>query len=141
MGSTNNYVPTFQAQLRYLAQWFQEFSEMQRGDFLPVLVQRFGNKAYVNGLLPGMENVSTLEDRPPSLFQCRIKLFNDWTETWSQLEKEQLLTIIKAIDPQFSERFEKEVGAPVREESAEVIQAATPADPIDEAPTEPFADV
>uniref|UniRef100_A0A023F9U4 Uncharacterized protein n=2 Tax=Triatoma infestans TaxID=30076 RepID=A0A023F9U4_TRIIF len=108
---TSGYVPSIESQMRYLVEWFREFSEMQRGDFLPVLVQKFGQKGYVNGLIPAMDSVSNLEDRPPSLFQCRLKLFNDWTETWGNGEKELLLGHIKAIDPSFSAKYDKEVNS------------------------------
>ncbi|VVD01599.1 unnamed protein product [Leptidea sinapis] len=33
------------AQLRYMIQWFQEFSELQREDFLPILVASHGEKS------------------------------------------------------------------------------------------------
>lgn len=111
MGSTNRYIPSLQSQLQYLVEWFQEFSEMQRNDFLPVLIQRFGHKEYVNGFLPEMENENNFNDRPPSLFQCRIKLFLEWTESWGQDEKQQLLNIIKSIDPNFSDKYETKVNS------------------------------
>ncbi|XP_024082672.1 uncharacterized protein C14orf119 [Cimex lectularius] len=111
MGSTNGYVPSKEMQLRYLVEWFKEFSDMQKSDFLPVLVQRFGNKSYVNGLLPAMEAIGNLEDRPPNLFQCRVKLFTEWTETWGNEEKQTLLNHIKSIDPNFSAKYDKEVSS------------------------------
>jgi hypothetical protein len=32
---------------------------------------------YVNGLVYGVEGLGCRDDRPPSLFQCRIKLFRE----------------------------------------------------------------
>ncbi|KAK9497721.1 hypothetical protein O3M35_004389 [Rhynocoris fuscipes] len=108
--STSGFVPTIENQMRYLIEWFKEFSEMQRNDFLPIIVQKFGPKGYVNGLITSMENLSNLgDDRPPSLFQCRLKLFHEWTETWNDNDKEQLLNHIKLIDPTFSAKYEKEI--------------------------------
>lgn len=115
MGSNNRYVPSLQSQLLYLVEWFQEFSEMQRNDFLPILVQKFGNKGYVNGLLPEMEAMGNLEDRPPSLFQCRIKLFLEWTESWGQEEQQHFLNQIKTIDPSFSDKYDKEINSELRQ--------------------------
>lgn len=109
MNSLNNVTPNFQTQRRYLLEWFNEFSDMQKNDFLPILVLKFGNKAYVNGLLPGMEAFGNLEDRPPSIFQCRMKLFMEWAENWNQEEKENLLVKLKELDPTFSSKYEKEV--------------------------------
>lgn len=98
-----------QAQLRYVVQWFQEWSEMQRGDFLGVLLERCSTSGLVNGLVSGIENLGCKEDsnRPPSLFQCRIKLFREWSQNWTQQEKDTLLTSIKNMDPKFGERYEE----------------------------------
>lgn len=123
MGSTNNgYVPNIQSQLSYLVQWFHEWSEMQRSDFLPILSQRFGSKSYVNGILPGMEGVSNWEDKPPSLFQCRVKLFREWSDNWTQADKDQLLTHIKAMDPEFMRKYEEEFSSTLKPSTQEVIQ-------------------
>uniref|UniRef100_A0A1B6KG89 Uncharacterized protein n=1 Tax=Graphocephala atropunctata TaxID=36148 RepID=A0A1B6KG89_9HEMI len=121
MGSTNNgYVPNTQAQLSYLVQWFHEWSEMQRSDFLPILSQKFASKNYVNGLLPGMEGLSNLEEKPPSLFQCRVKLFREWSDTWSPADKEQFLTHIRSMDPEFVKKYEDEVNTSSKPSSNEI---------------------
>ncbi|KAL1129733.1 hypothetical protein AAG570_012677 [Ranatra chinensis] len=106
--------------MRYLIQWFGEFSDMQKADFLPVLVQRFGhNRGYVNGLLPGMETLGRLDDRPPTLFQCRIELFTEWTEYWDIPQKDRLLQQIREIDPAFFAKYEKEVDPDVKSSSSD----------------------
>jgi len=109
MDSTSGYRPPVRAQVQYVAEWFNEWSEMQRGDFLPVLAQQFVPSGYVNGLVSGLEGLGCRDDRPPSLFQCRIKLFREWSENWGSTEREQLLNHIKAVDAAFVSRFEEEV--------------------------------
>jgi hypothetical protein len=109
MDSNAGYRPPVQAQVQYVVEWFNEWSEMQRGDFLPVLAQQFVPSSYVNGLVSGVEELGCRDDRPPSLFQCRIKLFREWSETWGAFEREQLLNQIKAVDAAFVSKFEEEV--------------------------------
>lgn len=58
-------------QIRYLVQWFNEWSELQRSDFLPIVAEKFTEKTYVNGLVNNMSNVNC-QDKPMSLFQCRV---------------------------------------------------------------------
>lgn len=112
MTANECYRPPVDAQLRYTVQWFHEWSEMQRGDFLPVLAQKLAPGSYVNGLLAGVETLSCNENgRPPSLFQCRVKLFRDWFETWSPAEREQLLGHIKSMDPAFHTKIQEELEA------------------------------
>ncbi|KAL7298274.1 uncharacterized protein C14orf119 homolog isoform X1 [Trichogramma pretiosum] len=97
-----------QAQIRYVIEWFQEWSEMQRDDFLGILMERCSNPGLVNGLLSGLENLGKDDsNRPPSLFQCRIKLFREWSHNWSDAEKETIVMSIKNIDPKFAEKYEK----------------------------------
>lgn len=110
MTANECYRPPIDAQLRYTVQWFHEWSEMQRGDFLPILAQKLAPGSYVNGLLSGVESLSCNENgRPPSLFQCRVKLFRDWFETWSPAEREQLLGHIKSMDPAFHTKIQEEL--------------------------------
>jgi hypothetical protein len=109
MDPSTGYRPPLQAQVQYMVEWFSEWSEMQRGDFLPVLAQLFASTSYVNGLVSGVEGLGCRDDRPPSLFQCRIKLFREWSESWGVTEREQLLNRIKAVDAAFVSKFEEEV--------------------------------
>ncbi|KAJ8962792.1 hypothetical protein NQ318_001191 [Aromia moschata] len=75
-----------EAQVRYLVQWFQEWSELQRSDFLPIMAEKYANKAYVNGIINSISNVDC-RDKPMSLFECRIKLFKEWFVQWNAEQK------------------------------------------------------
>lgn len=105
-GST--YKPTVVAQVRYMLQWFGEWSEMERGDFLPVLVHGFGcNGSAANGLLSIIESLCKVEGRPLSLFKCRIKLFTEWVQTWSDEDKDSFLSGIRSMDTDFADRYDQ----------------------------------
>lgn len=68
---------TVDGEFRYIIQWFNEWSELQREDFLPILVEyltKNNPSIYMNGVLSSMAN-STCNDKPMSLFQCRVSLF------------------------------------------------------------------
>lgn len=108
MGSGNAYTPAVPAQIRYITQWFQEWGDMQRSDFLPVLIEEFHRKTDINGLAASLD-ASNLKDRPPSIFQCRIKLFKEWCENWNLSEKEQLIVELRSIDQDFVTKFEEKV--------------------------------
>lgn len=108
MGSGNAYTPAAPAQIRYILQWFQEWGDMQRGDFLPVLIEEFHKKTNINGIVSSMD-ATNLKDRPPSIFQCRIKLFKEWCENWNLSEKEQLINELRSIDADFMAKFDEQV--------------------------------
>lgn len=60
---------TSEAQLRYMLQWFGEFSELQREDFLPILAAaRGGQPDQLAATLAAL----SCQDKPVSLFQCRV---------------------------------------------------------------------
>ncbi|CAG9862917.1 unnamed protein product [Phyllotreta striolata] len=96
------------AQIRYLVQWFREWSELQRSDFLPILAEKYANKAYVNGILNSMSNIDC-RDKPMSLFECRVKLFKEWFVQWTAEQKHNFINQISEIDAKFAEKLEGEI--------------------------------
>lgn len=68
------------AQIRYLIQWFNEWSELQRSDFLPILTEKYANKVYMNGIVNNISGVNC-QDKPMSLFECRV-IMTKWF--WSK---------------------------------------------------------
>ena len=63
---------TTQDQVRYLSEWFNTWSELQRDDFLPVLAQALAPAANLNGLIGGVTSMN-VTGRPPSLFDCQVR--------------------------------------------------------------------
>lgn len=104
---------TVDRELRYVVQWFTEWSDFQRDDFVPVLASYLakanpGGPVYVNGIIGGMASVSG-EDKPMSLFQCRVKLFNEWCTKWPESHRDSLLERLTEIDPEFSKQVKQEL--------------------------------
>lgn len=93
-----------EVQLRYLLQWFSEFSELQREDFLPVLAaaQQEKHDELANALA-----ALNCQDKPVSLFQCRVKLFNDWYPTWSEEERFRLMKGVTEMDSDFAKKVQQ----------------------------------
>lgn len=64
-------------EFRYIIQWFNEWSELQRDDFVYVLVEYLtggatgGGGIHVNGMVNALSNAG-VQDKPMSLFQCRV---------------------------------------------------------------------
>lgn len=96
------------SQLRYLVQWFEEWSELQRSDFLPILAENYAHKAYVNGIVNSIANINC-QDKPMSLFECRVKLFKEWFIQWNIELKDSFLKKLEEIDPGFVEKLKKEI--------------------------------
>lgn len=75
-----------EAQMGYLVQWFTEWSDLQRTDFLPVLAEKLSNVTYVNGIVNSISGVNC-QDKPMSLFECRVCIF-------SLLTKNSIFTLV-----------------------------------------------
>ncbi|CAG9565379.1 unnamed protein product [Danaus chrysippus] len=94
--SMSNSGLTSEAQLRYILEWFREFSELQREDFLPILAAAHLDKA--EQLAASVASLSC-EDKP-------IKLFNSWFPNWSDEEKDRLVRAVSEIDSDFGNKLQ-----------------------------------
>lgn len=108
---------TADREFRYIVQWFSEWSDFQREDFVPVLATYLAGGTgaggatktpYVNGIIGGMANLSG-QDKPMSLFQCRVKLFNDWSAKWPESQREKLLERLTELDADFGQHVQREL--------------------------------
>lgn len=105
-------------EFRYIVCWFQEFSELQREDFMPILLeyltknslQNGNGGVHINGLVNALDNAS-INNKPMSLFQCRMKLFREWSAKWPLDYKRKLQERITEIDPKVGEKIVNEIGS------------------------------
>jgi len=95
-------------QMNYLLAWFTKWSDLQKEDFVPVLAEKLSSKwAAVNGVNETLSHLNlNKSERPPSLFECQLKLFKDWVGAWSDDQKSYFILRLKDIDSQFSEKYE-----------------------------------
>ena len=54
----------------------------------------------VDTLFSAMNNV-TVDDKPPSIFQCQLKLFNQWYPEWSSEHRKSLYDHLTQADAAF----------------------------------------
>ena len=98
--------------LDYFVSWFGEFSGMEKSDFLERIAKKLNDQletdSYNGNLTAGFKKLE-LNDRLPSIFKCRIQLFDQWFVEWSDDEREQLLNRIKNLDGDFSEKLDKAI--------------------------------
>ncbi|XP_025830278.1 uncharacterized protein C14orf119 [Agrilus planipennis] len=106
----------FDSQFRYLIQWFNEWSELQKSDFLPILAEKYSKKIYINGIVNSISAVDC-QDKPMSLFQCRVKLFKEWFTQWNPEQQDRFLKKIMEIDETFAEKLKSELENGVIEEN------------------------
>lgn len=62
----------------------------------------------VDTLFEAMDKV-TVVDRPPSIFQCQLKLFNEWYDGWSPDHKRTLYESLTQIDSEFMSKLNETV--------------------------------
>uniref|UniRef100_T1JLH5 Uncharacterized protein n=1 Tax=Strigamia maritima TaxID=126957 RepID=T1JLH5_STRMM len=98
-----------EGQLRHILSWFKDWSEMQKSDFLKILNKKFSSPC--DGLFDAIEMLR-VNDRPPTLFQCQMKLFNEWFDLWSESERGAFIEKLREIDATFISQFEDEINGP-----------------------------
>ncbi|XP_052866881.1 uncharacterized protein C14orf119 [Anopheles cruzii] len=113
MASNGAYNLTVDGELRYLLQWFEEWSDFQREDFVPFMVsylsRQHSGASHVNGIIGAMVQLNPGQDKPMSLFQCRVKLFNEWSIKWPEEFKIKLMDRLEQIDGPIAARIRAEL--------------------------------
>lgn len=105
---------TSEAKLRYMIQWFEEWTEMERNDFLHILIEECGPADVVQKLASKMKDLGNEIYDKPTLFRCRTKLFREWSSNWSREEKDKLLLTLKNADAVFAERYDEKISRIMR---------------------------
>ena len=59
-------------------------------------------------LLDAMNGLN-VDSKPPSIFKCQLKLFNEWFSEWTDKERNGFLTKLEEIDPGFVHKFNEEI--------------------------------
>ncbi|XP_039256357.1 uncharacterized protein C14orf119-like [Styela clava] len=87
--------------------WFQGWSKNQRECFMEDLIA----KALPGriDLLLGDLNGLTMKDKPPSLYECQLRLFNQWFQDWDESERTFMLERLESADPFFVSTFRQKV--------------------------------
>ncbi|KAM8961803.1 uncharacterized protein C14orf119 homolog [Pelodytes ibericus] len=100
-----SYVPA--QEMRCVLHWFSDWSESQRNRFMEDLVC----KAVPGKLCLLLEGFGSLQLNapPPSLFQCQIKLWDQWFQGWDEDERNVFLHRLEQQDPSFVAKFYQEV--------------------------------
>ncbi|XP_054928858.1 uncharacterized protein [Dermacentor andersoni] len=93
-------------QSAYLLSWFGEYSDLQRDDFLHVLADKYTLLGPAGDGDLGLSHLSMGNpDAPPSLFQCRMSLFDQWFQGWSDEDKASFLDRLRSLDPEFVDKL------------------------------------
>ena len=96
-------------EVKCVLHWFEGWSAYQKQDFMKELVVKAVPEK-ISTLLDAMDMLN-VKDKPPSLFQCQLKLFNQWFDEWSELQRNAFLQQLEYVDHDFVARFNAEVAA------------------------------
>nr|XP_033780303.1 uncharacterized protein C14orf119 homolog [Geotrypetes seraphini]XP_033780304.1 uncharacterized protein C14orf119 homolog [Geotrypetes seraphini]XP_033780305.1 uncharacterized protein C14orf119 homolog [Geotrypetes seraphini]XP_033780307.1 uncharacterized protein C14orf119 homolog [Geotrypetes seraphini]XP_033780308.1 uncharacterized protein C14orf119 homolog [Geotrypetes seraphini] len=105
-GSTPHSYITEQ-EMKCVLHWFLGWTASQRERFLQDLVCK-AVPGKVCSLELGLEHL-VMADRPPSIFQCQLRLWDQWFQSWAEDERNMFLHRLEEADPSFVARFYQEV--------------------------------
>ncbi|XP_058499595.1 uncharacterized protein C14orf119 homolog [Solea solea] len=88
---------------RCVLSWFQGWSAIQRERFLQDLL----GKAVPGKVCTLLDSLSSLQvkDHLPNIFECQLRLWTQWFESWGEEERNHFLHILEERDPQFVSQF------------------------------------
>ncbi|KAM4557057.1 uncharacterized protein C14orf119 homolog [Fundulus diaphanus] len=97
---------TFQEQ-RCVLSWFQGWNGPQKERFLQDLV----GKAVPGKVCTLLDSLSTLQvkDKLPNIFECQLRLWTQWFESWGEEERNHFLHMLEEKDPVFVAHFYRSV--------------------------------
>ncbi|XP_078120828.1 uncharacterized protein C14orf119 homolog isoform X1 [Sander vitreus] len=92
---------------RCVLSWFQGWNATQRERFLQDLL----GKAVPGKVCTLLDSLSTLQvkDRLPNIFECQVRLWTQWFESWREEERNHFLHILEERDPVFVAHFYRSV--------------------------------
>ncbi|KAK3567576.1 hypothetical protein QTP86_020019 [Hemibagrus guttatus] len=85
--------------------WFLGWGPSQRECFLQDLI----SKAVPGKICSLLEHLNKLQvkDRPPNIFECQLRLWTQWFDTWTEEERNAFLNSLEEKDPIFVAQFYK----------------------------------
>lgn len=78
--------------------WFSLWSESQRLQFLQVLIGK--TEPDISHLVDGLQSLTFL-GQSPSTFQCQLRQFSLWFDSWSFQGKKKFRIKLLEVDPNF----------------------------------------
>lgn len=92
---------------RCVLSWFLVWTTPQRERFLQDLL----GKAVPGKVCTLLDSLNTLQvrDRPPNIFECQLRLWSQWFESWSEEERNHFLLVLEEHDPAFVALFYQSV--------------------------------
>ena len=109
LASMSSHQVPMEDEAKCVIHWFQGWSDFQKQDFMKeLLVKAVPQK--ISTLLDAMDMLN-VKDKPPSIFQCQLKLFNQWFDEWPEKQRNDFLTQLEIADHEFVARFNAEVAA------------------------------
>lgn len=92
---------------RCVLSWFQGWTAAQRERFLQDLL----GKAVPGKVCTLLDSLSTLQvkDKLPNIFECQLRLWTQWFESWGEEDRNHFLHMLEERDPEFVSHFYRSV--------------------------------
>ena len=94
-------------ELQCVLHWFSTWSPIQKADFMQALIEKAVPQK-VCSLYTALESLG-VDDRPPSIFKCQLKLFKQWVDGWSDEVRNDFMLQLEIRDYEFVDKFNSEV--------------------------------
>nr|XP_056711916.1 uncharacterized protein C14orf119 homolog [Euleptes europaea] len=87
-----------------LLHWLSGWAPAQRECFLHDLVDKAG-PCKVLPLLEGLAGLSMEPGKPPSIFTCQMRLWDQWFQGWLESERNKFVRRLEEVEPGMASCF------------------------------------
>ncbi|CAH1793085.1 unnamed protein product [Owenia fusiformis] len=96
-----------ESEMNCVIHWFTSWTTFQRADFGKELL-KIAVPESVDNLFEAMGTLN-VNNKPPSIFKCQLKLFLQWFDNWNEAERNNLMIRIQQCDPSFMAELNAEI--------------------------------
>ncbi|XP_062813598.1 uncharacterized protein C14orf119 homolog isoform X2 [Anolis carolinensis] len=97
-------------EMRCLLHWLSGWSSAQRECFIRDMVDK-AVPWKVLPLLEGLAGLSMDPGKPPSIFECQMRLWDQWFRGWTQEERNEFVRQMEEALPEVASRMYQEIAA------------------------------
>lgn len=96
-----------ETEIQCVVHWFCGWSNFQKREFQKLLLDK-AIPCYLDYLFDSLNSMN-VNDKPPSIFECQLKVFNQWFDAWTVKDKNAFMVKLREVNFDFVDEFDRQL--------------------------------